>query len=318
MNHIGPLYYHANWQNLDDREKCNLVEDALVTALGQLGAARDDNWSEVAAARQVFARTVRNRLGSGWQHGRASLYLYHGDPESKMYGVGRKLTTLGIQWSLLRRQWSTGISLNLGGGDGNADVDFSLRIPGFGMYLSAEDVLPFRFYNSGEKYPSEREVSISWFANAVRLKLWSDPDTWDNRGSLWDARSSWRRVSFNVIDVLLGRAKFREEVQERGNVILHMPEGDYQLAYVRTLCTWKRPRWPKPIIQVRYELTPSPALPIPGKGENAWDCDDDAIFGMTVNADTLEDAARSLVDSVCKTRLQYGGATWQPPEGWPV
>lgn len=80
----------------------------------------------------------------------------------------------------------------------------------------------------------------------------------------------------------------------------------------------RRPPAPPIDIQVRYELTPSPALPIPGKGENAWDCDDDAIFGMTVNADTLEDAARSLVDSVCKTRLQYGGATWQPPEGWPV
>jgi hypothetical protein len=45
-------------------------------------------------------------------------------------------------------------------------------------------------------------------------------------------------------------------------------------------------------------------VPIPGKGENSWDLDDDAIYGMTSGAKSVKEAVSKFMESVRKTRSE--------------
>lgn len=57
-------------------------------------------------------------------------------------------------------------------------------------------------------------------------------------------------------------------------------------------------------------------VPVPGKGENSWDCGEDGtqsiLFGVDTPIRTYVDAANAFQASVQKTRLRYGGKDWMP------
>lgn len=54
-------------------------------------------------------------------------------------------------------------------------------------------------------------------------------------------------------------------------------------------------------------------IPVPGKGENSWDCDDDAIHSSHGPHSTVHQAVAALVASVYRDRTRYGsGPEWQP------
>lgn len=54
-------------------------------------------------------------------------------------------------------------------------------------------------------------------------------------------------------------------------------------------------------------------VPIPGKGENSWDCDEDRMFSMSTGiSKTYQEAALSFMDSCLRTRWKYGGTHWLP------
>jgi hypothetical protein len=53
-------------------------------------------------------------------------------------------------------------------------------------------------------------------------------------------------------------------------------------------------------------------IPVPGKGENAWDMEDDAIHSMGCVANSVDDAIIKLLNSVNRDRVRYGGAHWVP------
>ena len=53
-------------------------------------------------------------------------------------------------------------------------------------------------------------------------------------------------------------------------------------------------------------------LPIPGKGENSWDCGDDAYYSIGTPAATAMEAVEYAADRVLETRRRYGGSSWAP------
>jgi hypothetical protein len=53
-------------------------------------------------------------------------------------------------------------------------------------------------------------------------------------------------------------------------------------------------------------------VPFPGKGENSWDCGEDATHGYYGPAASIEDAVGNLVTSTLKRRRKYGGRDWKP------
>ena len=101
--------------------------------------------------------------------------------------------------------------------------------------------------------------------------------------------------------------------EQTSEVAIPMPERTY-----RGTCTikheqWKRPRLPWPSLTImRGHLNVPGGVPQPGKGENAWDSGEDAIYGMACPAAIPEGAVRQLVESVSRNRLRYGGPNWRP------
>ena len=68
---------------------------------------------------------------------------------------------------------------------------------------------------------------------------------------------------------------------------------------------------------LRTEIEPNTSVPIPGKGENSWDLDDDAIHSGIYPTGIAQEAASSLAKSAMRTRKRYGGPNWVPDAGWP-
>lgn len=266
----------------------------------------------------THAQDLKREEGGRGLNGRAWLHLYWGDPDQR----GRSLTVLGIQWVLARRQHSVGWSFSAGGGDGDRDIDFSIRIPWFGIYLSADDLLPrkWEFYNPGQKYPSERQIGVTWHDQALWVDLWRDPsESWGHGGpSFWkDARSRNRSIAIHPLDLLFGKQHYSKRELSTERVDVPMPEGTYPASVVLFESTWKRPRWPIARRLIRAEITPDTPIGEPGKGENGWDCEDDAAYSLTTVASSAAEAAQALCESVMRTRTQRAGADWVPAQGQP-
>jgi hypothetical protein len=53
-------------------------------------------------------------------------------------------------------------------------------------------------------------------------------------------------------------------------------------------------------------------LPVPGKGENSYDCDEDAVFGGSIPARNADEACGRIVGSVMHDRARRAGPGWTP------
>lgn len=106
---------------------------------------------------------------------------------------------------------------------------------------------------------------------------------------------------------LLGRASYCQEVVNKKPVAVSL-DGKVFEAHWRLERHWReRPRWPWRY-GVRYaswlEVKDPPRFA--GKGENSWDCDDDAIYGMGSSELTAAGAIGEYVKAVLKNRERYG------------
>lgn len=155
-----------------------------------------------------------------------------------------------------------------------------------------------------------------------------------NRGDDWySARETWplwRRVlrgnglrwRLDFLDLLFGRAVYEEETHLRDVVEVPMPEGKYPaVVYVKRV-RWKRQRLPARWYWRNTIEVGKGGLPFPGKGENSWDCDDDAThsitFAVTVRREEPEVTAMKAAANAMETRLRRGGRRWVPSAGWAV
>ena len=152
----------------------------------------------------------------------------------------------------------------------------------------------------------ERALKASWHDGALWIDPWVHPTHWSRgyRGSF----------SINPRNILFGRPKYSEGPRETHDAALIMPEGEYPLRVELYTASWKRPRWPKPktINRAEVEVLTKGGVPVPGKGENDYDLDDDATYGMTCPAETVEAAVEQLRASVLRDRVRHGGRGWRP------
>jgi hypothetical protein len=91
-----------------------------------------------------------------------------------------------------------------------------------------------------------------------------------------------------LTDALFGRPKHSLEVLSEQDIT--MPEGKYPAHVKRERRTWKRPRWFTPLVREYWDVDVEGGIPVPGKGENSWDCDDDAIFASSFSVNNAETA----------------------------
>lgn len=155
-----------------------------------------------------------------------------------------------------------------------------------------------------------REIGVRVFGGAIWIRLWHDPMESRSRDPWW-----WE-ITIHPVDLLLGRHQHSEEVLETREIIVPMPEGVYTGRCTMKLETWKRRRWfAKRLIRAHIDMNEGQGVPFPGKGEDSWNCGEDATHGLcTVARDPVE-AVAHLFESVMRDRARYGnGFLWRPEE----
>lgn len=177
--------------------------------------------------------------------------------------------------SIIHGKWTTGLCVGLAS-----------------LYVS----VPGRYRNYGD----DREIAISFHNGGMWWSFWTDPMSWSSK------TPKWRHGNFNFIDFALGRDKCEHDTIEARDVLVPMPEKAYPAKAELQRWTWRRPRWfAKTIMRVSIEI--DGGIPLPGKGENSWDCGDDATFSITCMAKSIPEGVGILVGSVLRDRVRYGG-----------
>lgn len=150
----------------------------------------------------------------------------------------------------------------------------------------------------------DRQIGIKLDTQYFWLWPWSNPMGGSKRDTYL---KEWATLFF-------GRAVYSQQVLEEGvPVEIPMPEGTYHGTAKRYVASWKRPRWPKAKSLMRVEIDVPKGVAVPGKGDNEWDMDDDALFNQTSNSETIEEGVQTLIASAMRDRQRYGGGEhWRP------
>lgn len=84
------------------------------------------------------------------------------------------------------------------------------------------------------------------------------------------------------------------------------PEGNYPVTVTFEEETWSRPRWPWAKRMRFATITCENPPQFAGKGDNGWDNNDDAIYSMSCQASSIEEAVRAYQQAVYGNRERYG------------
>lgn len=161
----------------------------------------------------------------------------------------------------------------------------------------------------GKEYPRDREVSVWLHDDLLSLCLWRPENhhkSGDRRNILWN----WKRW-------LCGKQVVDSQVAETRGATVLMPERAYSATVEIKQVTHSWPRFKRKRQFIFAKIAVPGGIPEPGKGENSWDCDDDATFALScripdnVSWDEIGDyVVAEITNSVTKRRLRYGGQGW--------
>lgn len=148
---------------------------------------------------------------------------------------------------------------------------------------------------------------------AIWWKLWAPEGEWHS------GCPKYRDGSFHPLGHMQRQS---EEVIKVEPVEVPMPERTYHGVGILTKTTWgwtKLPRiFDREDLIVEIKMNEGEQVPHPGKGENSWDCDQDATYSSTGPARSIEEAIGSFVGSSLRSRRRHGGRNWRPEVKPPV
>jgi hypothetical protein len=209
-------------------------------------------------------------------------------------------TALRFEWNLLADFVHAHFALS-----DEAEVQASVALKPIAIWLTFES---WPLLGKLTQQTGDREVGISVHDGCVWWKLGVDPNTWSSEDPVW-MQGSW-----SYVDALFGKARVeRKDIGKPERVTIPMPEGLYEGSCTMTLVRVGRPRWFSTMHRTAQIELDRP-LPIPGKGENSWDCDEDAIYSQSGPARSPAEAVAHLVESALTTRERHGGKDWRPAQ----
>lgn len=213
------------------------------------------------------------------------------------------------------------IYLEVDGGEG----DFCIHLGFFiGIWLTFTDFLPNSWYPQDKSatygnLPGERTLSLKFHHWALWWCFWKDDDSW-SRGD-----SRLRSGSFDFLRLIKGKhnCEFKELKKEMH--VISMIEGNYSVEVIQQLRIDSWERWPTRNM-ITYEVKAGyyeedkfieVPIPVEGKGENSWDCDEDATFSSSFSGkhrklNTCVDAAMYFEHSMKKDRIRRARPGWLP------
>lgn len=262
----------------------------------------DDDWSDwsVWTSRSRMVSVHCTRLGDG----RVSMWIAPPGNEQYSHDAGIKLeyepsadfrVRMGFQVPDEDERIHTYLKLPL---MGYLSVDFGA---GYGFSARLRRLLGIPEFES-------RDVSVHLSDGSLFWNLWQNPHE-SSSTDPW-----WKHGILDPLDVLFGRMEQTSDKEVASRVVdIHMPEGKYSATVRLSEPEYRRSRWPFKFgpdalyLHQRYSAQIEVAdggIPIPGKGENSWDCGDDAIYGLSCQADSIEDAIGKIIASALRTRMK--------------
>lgn len=185
-----------------------------------------------------------------------------------------------------------GISVQADGED--AGTQFHISLPPVAFWLT----LPIGTKSWG--YSSRVLFDIKVHDWAIWWQFGGSKHSWSSR------TPKWKDGNFNFQDFFLGKTSYECKVIKTHEVFIPMPEGKYEATVSMEEASWKRPRWfTKTQRSAKVDIPIG--IPHQGKGENSWDCGEDRLFGVSVAADTLEEAIAKTVQNALRSRRRYDG-----------
>jgi hypothetical protein len=256
-----------------------------------------------------------------WRYGRCWWNLF---PNNENKQTRYPSPTINPTWSILQRS-STAIGFDFASEEDDftfhiaIDRLFSIWLTLAGMpflhKLFKEIRQGFGYETSIKFYDSSIWIHVAYNELYGAHSLKGTPDGIN----VWIGRDRKTKegfgfyVSVHYLDILLGRQKYSDvkigspvDVE----VVLHPDTtmlGRKYIARVQMVdASWKRARWPWTRTIRRAEIECIPPIPEPGKGENSWDQDDDAVYSLTCAAANPSEGVEKLIASVQRERQKYG------------
>lgn len=253
-----------------------------------------------------------------WFEQRDLFYQRHFKDEDGNHRGSWRFGKLGLRYEVSAfPSTSCGLSVCLD----DEELQTHVALPPLSVFVSVEHPLQraafYKVTSKAERYAGGMTTGIRVFEWA----LWWD--VWHTRHEWKSTTPRWRHGSFHPLDAWFGRLSINTVERSTHDVLIPLAEKNY-LAHVKlTDDTWTRARWPRwPFTKQRFRCNVDipGGIPVPGKGENSYDCGDDATFGLSADARTPEEAVAQVVQSVMNTRRRRGGGTgtepWKSDEAW--
>jgi hypothetical protein len=229
-----------------------------------------------------------------------------------------------IEYWLFKRSNKPRLMLGIGGGDTDRQLCLSIGLPWLiALYLVFDHAWLKRLapthrvasYKGGYwDMPIERQIGFFYSDGRFWVKLWADTMDPDRNRFKWQEFNWGLRY---IADLLFGKTRYYEAGHQEHDEYIIMPEGAYRAKIVTYLACWKRPRWPFVHRVHRANIEIPGGIPVPGKGDNSWDMDDDAICSIGTIGANLYDLRQQIYESAMRDRVRYASAAWFPAGGWP-
>ena len=276
-----------------------------------------------------YAADKREYTGALLRHGEV-----HWRYDASDAGYARNSHTGSLSWNW--GQSFCGIEVEIGGGDGNNEVQCFLgipwvlslwfhhslpswivkrlpqhhyRVPEYGLppvddrgaMVGTREIIG---YHDGS-YAEKREISFRIHHWTLWWNVWHDDDCW-NSTDPW-----YRRGSFDLPDAILGRHEYVcENLGPPIRTHVQMLEGPYPVTVQQQRQRWWRKRWagwPCRIERVSFDVQSEHGIPFPGKGTMDYNCGEDGLFGTGFKVSTVDEACARYRDVVLDYRRRYGG-----------
>lgn len=255
-----------------------------------------------------------------WRQGAASFTVRERGTRGYPDGTGpRRDLGVAAEWRWLTRPgFGWGWQLRWGTNASETTPDLGVYLGALGtVWVHLEHVLPWswleRHKPDGRDDYTTREFGVRLSAERAEWQWWAPANEWSSTAPWWQHPSvAWRTL-------LLGMNTTTNQVVDGGTCVVPMPERSYPATYevVRHEHRYLRPLGRLrdavlgPRVHRTWTVTPGAGIPVPGKGENSWDCGDDQL--LSASGGSLDDAIANLVRSALRYRRTYGGEHMSVP-----
>ena len=206
--------------------------------------------------------------------------------------------TFRIEWHLWSRFCHLGVDLSRHGEDA---IHLGLALPPVSIWLGIEP--PWESAVRRVLPDPGRECKIAIHNWAIWINPWSREHEWRRSDPWWV-----RGLTFHIDDFFLGKLDhISTETKPPQRIVVSLDGHEYHGTAKFKRGVWWRSRWfAKSRESIWIDMDRGHGLPHSGKGENAWDCGDDATTGWGHEGHDVEAAIQSGVDYVLKRRKRYG------------